>query len=263
MELYNYIKFDKELLQNTGVYKIWHNKYPNKFYIGSAACINSNNKKEIGFQRRLKRHLSELKNNKHKNKYLQNIINKYSIEELCFDIIEICDIDKCIEREQYWTDYYKSYQTGYNLRKKAENNLGLKHSEETKQKIRLGNLNKIVSEESKKKMSESSKGQIITEATKIKLRNNCKHKKKIYVYTIDGYYNEFESGVLCSKHFSFSKKSMSDYARLGKLYKYKYILSFVPLTQEEINKKFEYYKQYNIQKNKNMILGKIYKKTSC
>lgn len=107
-----------------GVYKI-KNKINDKLYIGSSVDINL----------RFKAHLNSLRNNKHKNIYLQRAWNKYGEENFEFSIIECVEnIDSLIEVEQKYLDGFKSYskENGYNICTKAGNTLGYKHSEETK-----------------------------------------------------------------------------------------------------------------------------------
>ena len=116
-------------LEGIGVYKII-SKHNNKVYIGSTSNI-SKYKKWSGFKLRWLHHISSLLKNKHSNNLLQNIVNKYGIENLFFEIIEICEKDICIEREQYYIDLYNSYNEGLNLRPIANSNLGIKQSIES------------------------------------------------------------------------------------------------------------------------------------
>ena len=48
-------------------------------------------------------------------------IYKYGIDNFYFEIIEICEPNICIEKEQYWMDLLKPH---YNLLKKAGSSLG-------------------------------------------------------------------------------------------------------------------------------------------
>lgn len=45
---------------------------------------------------------------------LYTAIRKYGIENFSFEIIEECPVEKLLEREFYWIDYYDSYKHGYN-----------------------------------------------------------------------------------------------------------------------------------------------------
>lgn len=87
----------------SGIYKIV-NVINNKFYIGSSKNLN----------KRFKIHLSELKNNRHNNFYLQKSFNKYGENNFKFEIIENCSKEILLKREQYYIDTLKPE---YNLSK--------------------------------------------------------------------------------------------------------------------------------------------------
>ncbi len=148
------------------IYKII-NVINNNYYIGST----------VDFKNRKRQHLWELNNNIHDNKHLQASFNKYGKEAFSFEIIEcVLDINKLIEREQYYID---SLKPQYNIRKIAESNFGYRHSEESKKKMSLahkglhcgenngmyGKTGKdnprfgvLLSKETKNKISNSNKG---------------------------------------------------------------------------------------------------------
>lgn len=86
-----------------GVYKILNTK-TGKFYIGSSKDIN----------KRFKDHIRKLKNCVHHSAKLQNSCNKHGVSSLELHIIEVCSLDRLLEREQYWIDYHNSYREGYN-----------------------------------------------------------------------------------------------------------------------------------------------------
>ncbi len=110
-------------MQKQGVYCIT-NIINGKKYIGSS----------INIRNRWNKHLSCLKLNNHGNFHLQNAFNKYGIENFTFNIIEEIELSSnLIEREQFHID---TINPEYNIRLIAESNLGLKHTEETKAKMR-------------------------------------------------------------------------------------------------------------------------------
>lgn len=158
-------------LDKNGIYKIV-NKINNNFYIGSTA-------NKLGFSERWKVHRRDLRNNSHCNDYLQKAWNKYGEEAFDFIIIEVCLIENCIDREQYYLD---SENPQYNICKTAGSSLGRKHSIETRLKISQNrnygepwNKDKKMSEESRKKMSESQKN---SELCKKQLQKLNKSKRK-------------------------------------------------------------------------------------
>jgi len=79
----------KNLSNKSGIYIIKCNEHT---YIGSSCNLYY----------RLKRHVSDLNNLKHSNKFLQNLYNKYGSDIIIFDIIEYCSIETLIIRETYY-----------------------------------------------------------------------------------------------------------------------------------------------------------------
>jgi group I intron endonuclease len=91
----------------SGIYYIL-NILDGKIYIGSAVSILS--------RWRVHRHL--LRNGKHFNKHLQRAWKRDGEDALIFGVLEyLGDKSILLEREQYWIDYYESYNElmGYNL----------------------------------------------------------------------------------------------------------------------------------------------------
>lgn len=100
----------------SGIYKIY-NLIDDKIYIGSSQYIQS----------RWQAHRKLLKNQKHHSIHLQRWVNKYGIDNLIFEVVEKCDIDFLIIREQYYLDTLKPK---FNIRVDAKSNKGLKQSKE-------------------------------------------------------------------------------------------------------------------------------------
>lgn len=121
----------------SGIYKIT-NIVNKKVYIGSASFLN----------KRKGNHFDKLKTNKHYNKKLQNAFNKYGNENFIWELIEYCEKSNLITREQYYLDtilFAQEYirkenkkfeELGYNISPLASSRLGVKCSEETKNKLR-------------------------------------------------------------------------------------------------------------------------------
>lgn len=89
-----------------GVYKL-ENTVNGKFYIGSAKDIYS----------RWDQHESMLENNRHPNNYLQHAWDKYGANNFLFSIVEICEPEKRLEREQFYLDTTNccDHSIGYNI----------------------------------------------------------------------------------------------------------------------------------------------------
>lgn len=142
---------------------------------------NKNEKKYVGqtiqtLEQRFRRHCwsSTLKSN---NTAISGAILKYGKEN--FEIKQIdtaISLEEANRKEVYWAEFYNCFSpNGYNL--KAGGRIYVKLSEETKLKIKLGNLGKKASPETIKKLSESHKGFKVSEETKKKLSSINKGKK--------------------------------------------------------------------------------------
>jgi len=86
----------KATLLLSGIYKLEINK---KFYIGSSVSIGH----------RLKNHRWSLISKKHHNRTLQNLFNKYGIENMLFEVVEECIPDLLIERESFYISSLNPY----------------------------------------------------------------------------------------------------------------------------------------------------------
>jgi group I intron endonuclease len=131
----------------SGIYQI---TIKGKIYIGSATSLYN----------RMHRHLHDLNKKKHCNRKLQNYFNKYGLNNFLFEVIEYCDVEVLIQREQYFLDTKKPF---FNICKIAGNTMGVLHSEETKKKLsemrkgKQSSLGRKLSEETKKKISDKAK----------------------------------------------------------------------------------------------------------
>ena len=140
---------DISLKNKSGIYII-KTKINNRFYIGSA----------INLYNRMHTHLTHLKQNKHCNLKLQRFVNKYGIENLFFECIELCDKENLIKKEQFYIDTLKPF---YNIAKIAGSTLGVnitKEQSEKLSKLRKGKQNSLGRKHSKEtiiKISESAK----------------------------------------------------------------------------------------------------------
>jgi group I intron endonuclease len=150
----DYNRKDPELQQG-GVYAIRHIE-SGKFYVGSAYV----------FAKRWKEHVFHLASGKHHCRYLQNAYNKYGKNAFCFEIVEVCPTETCLEVEQKYLDSYRGDPHLYNISPNATGGCG-PHSEETKAKMsilaqaRSAETSKAltgrpVSEETRAKISESN-----------------------------------------------------------------------------------------------------------
>ena len=132
-----------------GIYKIV-NITNNKIYVGSAADL----------KRRWREHKYKLKKVIHSNKHLLSAWNKYGEENFEFQILEeheSLDKEYLLLRENYYINLFDSKinTNGYNIREDCRSQIGYKHTEETKEKMR----GRVVSQQTKKMLSEYAKKQ--------------------------------------------------------------------------------------------------------
>lgn len=128
-----------------GIYII-KNLITNKVYIGSTTR---------DFIKRWSIHRVFLRNGNHHSIRLQNSWNKHGEQNFSFEILEIVeDKNLIIEKENYYLDYYKSYDKhyGYNICKSAHENPMTKVSNGN---CKHGMFGKTHSEKSRKKISEN------------------------------------------------------------------------------------------------------------
>lgn len=133
----------KEYSNKSGIYKIT-NLTNNKIYVGQAVDI---------FQRWCS----------HKgcydDCYIHRAIKKYEWHNFKFEVLELCEKENLIIREQYYLDFYTSYErsVGYNIRRYADTKFGYNHSEKTKAKISVSKKGRKASIEERRRRSEFSK----------------------------------------------------------------------------------------------------------
>jgi group I intron endonuclease len=101
-------RFSKGVWMNCGIYQIRNTKN-DKIYIGSSKNIEN----------RWLRHLQELRNGSHHNIKLQRAFNKYGEKSFVLEVVESTPDSLLLEREQYYLDELRPYETGYNIGKLA------------------------------------------------------------------------------------------------------------------------------------------------
>lgn len=150
-----------------GVYGIRH-IVSSKTYVGS--CTST-------IKKRWRQHRYTLVNGTHRNRYLQRAWNRHGPDAFEWVVLENCLPIMCVSREQHWIDKINSANSryGYNISPNAGNQLGYKHTAETRAKIsakgkgikrteefkagvKRFHTGKKHTEESKKKMSSARKG---------------------------------------------------------------------------------------------------------
>ena len=94
----------------TGIYKLYHVDNASLIYVGSASKVNSsayNKDSAIGFASRYSYHITALKKRIHHSKKLISLMDMYGLDGIVMEVLEVCDPELCIEREQYWLELLK------------------------------------------------------------------------------------------------------------------------------------------------------------
>lgn len=160
----------------SGIYKIT-NLANDKIYIGSA----------LDYEERWRLHIVNLNGQKHHSRHLQSAYNKYGKDNFRFEVIEFCEKEKLLEREQYWMDATKCYDDkfGYNINIKAESRLGVKSkpfSKEHRKKLSEAGKRRIYTPEFGAKVTARQLGQKLSEEHKLNISlsrlGNKFHRKK-------------------------------------------------------------------------------------
>lgn len=145
----------KKIPNSTGIYCI-KSKTNARKYIGSAILLK---------RRIYAEHKNSLIQGKHYNVHLQRHVNKYGIKDLEFFVLEICQKDNAIEKEQYWID---KLNPEFNICKDARSRTGTKLSEEQKE---------IMRERQKKRMSDPKLRERIRQATIQQFKDSQQRKR--------------------------------------------------------------------------------------
>ncbi len=130
-------------MSKTGIYKIEDLK--GRIYIGSAV--------DFGARRSL--HLKNLRKGNHHSKKLQRVFDKYGSDSLTFTLLEVCERPLLLTREQVYLDLYSPY---FNTCMVAGSPLGVKRSQQFKDKISESNRRRVLSDETKDKIRQKALG---------------------------------------------------------------------------------------------------------
>lgn len=107
---------------STGVY-VLTNSSNGKVYVGSTVQP---------FRRRWNFHLQQLRKGVHRNRHLQHAYDKYGPGAFSFRVVERCNPEACLPREQFWIDKLSATDRskGYNISPTAGNCSGVKYTPE-------------------------------------------------------------------------------------------------------------------------------------
>lgn len=158
----------------SGIYKIL-NKANGKFYIGSSKNIHI----------RWKAHINAIISDRHDNTHLYNAYKKYGKDNFEFIILEECDEEVLLIREQYWLDITKCYDRdiGYNIAEiagKPSNKEYIRTAEHSRN-ISIAKRGKKMpprSQEYKDNLSKALKGRKFTDEHRLNMSKSRIGKKK-------------------------------------------------------------------------------------
>jgi len=143
-------KIKIELKDKIGIYFIFNLKN-GKRYIGSSKNIYN----------RLHEHIHLLKNDKAHNIYLQNSWNKYGEDNFLFGILEYCDLENLLQREQF---YISTLSPEYNF-----------------SAFVISNTNRVITDEQKLKISNTLKEKYASGEISVVVHG----EKPCYIYNIE------------------------------------------------------------------------------
>jgi group I intron endonuclease len=200
----------KENKNKSGIYR-WNNIVTGKSYIGSSLNL-SKRFNEYYYLKYYHKRLSR------SSSIIYNSVIKYGHINFSLDILEYCNLSVLIEREQYYIDLLNPE---YNILKKAGSRLGVKLSEETKNKMRLSATGRKHTFETKEKMRISSMGHTLSEEVrkKVSIATTLRVGVGIKVFDrSDNLVKEFSTISSAAKHFKISASTLSRYKDTNKSY---------------------------------------------
>lgn len=111
------------------IYLFYLKNKPLKFYLGHTQCVS----------KRFLNHYNTALVNVKKHIKFYSAVQKYGWNSFNFLVLELCDVEKLIEREQFWLDKIFSdkllSENTLNLHKLSNSSRGYKHSEETRKNM--------------------------------------------------------------------------------------------------------------------------------
>lgn len=150
-----------------GIYAI---QKGDRSYIGSSVDITL----------RWRKHRSDLRGGRHHNRHLQNAWNLYGENSFEFVVLEECDADVLIKREQHYLD---AHLDKYNRSPTAGSQLGIVRSSETRAKISSALMGHEVSPETREKLRSASRGntnragQVVSLETRAKMSESRRRRE--------------------------------------------------------------------------------------
>lgn len=169
-----------------------------------------------------------INNSKVQQKLYRSFI-KYGIDNHIFEILEECPIDELDNTEIKWINHFKTNKTGLNILEGGGNSRkGVKHTNETKQKMSDSHLGKQDTEQTKNKKSQSAKGKIKNETHRTNLSKSCSEAfgRPIIQKSLNGeFIKEWNTGKQASVELNLSYTSINNCCRRKEINSTKYTYS--------------------------------------
>jgi group I intron endonuclease len=169
-----------------------------------------------------------INNSKVQQKLYRSFI-KYGIDNHIFEILEECPIDELDNTEIKWINHFKTNKTGLNILEGGGNSRkGVKHTNETKQKMSDSHLGKQDTEQTKNKKSQSAKGKIKNETHRTNLSKSCSEafgRPVIQKSLNGGFIKEWNTGKQASVELNLSYTSINNCCRRKEINPTKYTYS--------------------------------------
>lgn len=155
----------KQNKSKSGIYR-WINVINNKNYIGSSIDLGRRFKEYYNYN-----HISKIR----RNFPIHSALLKYGYSSFKLEILEYCDINNLLKREQYYLDNLKPE---YNVLKIAGSMLGFKHSKHTKKLFHITRLSCQFSEATRLKLVANNYKSIPVILTNINTGDTIKFSSK-------------------------------------------------------------------------------------
>jgi group I intron endonuclease len=138
------------------------NKIDGKSYVGQYCKDNPRG--------RFRNHKSKARNES-TTEYLYRAIRKHGVENFEFTTICVCENSELDELEKKYIQEFDTFgPNGYNMTSGGQGIKDYKHTEETKERLRISSTGKFPDEETRKRISEGLMGHGCSEETREKLR---------------------------------------------------------------------------------------------
>lgn len=110
------------------------NKINNKKYVGKTTAT---------IEKRWLEHIADSKKEKCEIRPLYRALRKYGIDNFFIKEIEKCDIKDLSKREQYWIQYYNTYENGYNATLGGDGKILLDYNEIVRVYLTIHNAKEV------------------------------------------------------------------------------------------------------------------------